>query len=284
MAINNSLGQQTQAIQATQNRATNFLVSENGKLYLERTFKDEHDRVAFQSFFVSKFSKTPTLAACSLESVFSNMLEAYLTPCSNEYKFVYPYGDTATFIMSYLGLIELGYKTGYYKTITCAIVKKGEISYNPLTQKFILKPFTTDPSKFEERNKLPTIGALAFFELLTGATKAVFITCEEATEHGRRYSKAFNYLWKSDFEKMMQKTAVRKLFKGAPKTAALERALKNDMASVDEQGNPTYVDNPENKGGPKVDDDTNIGVEGDIVENVEVKETASQEPPQFDGL
>lgn len=91
------------------------------------------------------------------------------------------------------------------------------------------------------------MGYFAYFKLLNGFKKTLYWTKEQCEAHGRRYSKAYDKLWSSDFDAMAQKTVLKRLLsKYAPMSVDLQKAVTFDQSVVKDDGTPEYVDNPEN--------------------------------------
>ena len=125
------------------------------------------------------------------------------------FAYVVPYRDNkanvvnAQFQMGYKGFIQLAMRTGQYKTINACEIYEGEIGK--------INRFT---GEFEEGNRISdkVVGYLAYFELVNGFEKYFYMTVEEVTKHGKKYSKSFSTgLWKTDFHAMAIKTVLKLL-------------------------------------------------------------------------
>jgi len=114
--------------------------------------------------------------------------------------------DVAQFQMGYKGFLQLAQRSGQYKTISAAPVHEGQlISQDPL------KGF-----EFNWANKKSdtVIGYAAFFSLMNGFEKTLYMTVAELEKHGQKYSKTYssaNSKWKSDFDGMSLKTVTKML-------------------------------------------------------------------------
>lgn len=162
--------------------------------------------------------------------------------------------ELAQFQIGYKGLIELGHRTGQFRTINPSDVREGE---------FVKQDRMTGEIEFnwnqdqDGRKKLPVVGFVAYFELVNGFRKSLYMTMEEMKAHGMKWSSAFKDKeggWQKDFEGMGKKTTLKLLLdKYAPKSPEMQRAIAFDQAVINDLGGNSlnYVDNPSNK--PKVD-------------------------------
>lgn len=167
--------------------------------------------------------------------------------------YIIPYNNTksgiveAQFQIGYKGLIQLALRTGLYRTINVIEVKAGELSnHNILTGEFELKAVAN-------REKAETIGYAAYFALLSGFTKIMYMSAEDVKSHAMQYSQTYksklDYVkksskWSTDFDAMAKKTVLKLLLsKFGPLSVVLQNAIVADQAVIDENGNPSYVDN-----------------------------------------
>lgn len=216
----------------------------------------EKDVQRFISSVVSAVQTNPQLAECTNASILSAALlgQSLNLPHSPQIGFYYfiPYKNKekgvteAQFQISYKGLTNLAIRSGQYKKINAVEVKEGElVSYNPFEDTYELKPETD----FKKREQLPTIGYYGFFELLNGYRKELYWSKEEMETHAKRYSASYRNGWKSsiwstDFDKMALKTITRQLIsRFGIMSVDMQSAYIADQAVLDENGNPTYVDN-----------------------------------------
>lgn len=160
----------------------------------------------------------------------------------------------AQFQMMYKGFIQLAIRSGYYEKMNCSVVYKDElVSYNPITGEV---EFVTDFSKCTQRaeGKSENIaGYYAWFKLLTGFRKELFMTTAEVENHARKYSTAYRYdlennkkgsKWTTDFEAMALKTVIKMLLsKWGILSVDMQRAIQDDQKVYDEDGDGSYGDN-----------------------------------------
>lgn len=163
-----------------------------------------------------------------------NLGFAYIIPYNNRVKGENGQPDTwvisAQFQMGYKGFVQLAQRTGLYKTISAAPVYEGQlISEDPL------KGFEFD---WKAKKSDKVIGYAAYFSLINGFEKTLYMTSEELKSHGSKYSKTFsqsNSKWKTDFDAMALKTVVKLLLsKFAPLSvdSQMQKAIIADQAII----------------------------------------------------
>ena len=122
------------------------------------------------------------------------------------FAYIIPYKDEAQFQMGYKGYIQLAMRTGQYQTINAAEVYEGEIvKQNRFTGEY----------EFGEKNSDKIIGYIAYFKLVNGFEKYLYMSIEEMQAHAKKFSK--NYKggtdkWGlTDFHSMAIKTVLKRL-------------------------------------------------------------------------
>jgi len=202
----------------------------------------------FVTSLVSAVNANQMLANCKPESVLTAALTAASLdlPINQNLGFAYliPYknkgGEVCQFQMGYKGFIQLAQRSGYYKTINATDVREGEMTgFDRLSGELSFEWL-----EGAERNKAKVVGYVAYFQLLNGFEKSLFMTTEELEKHAQKYSK--NYakyktgLWADNFDSMAKKTVLKLLIsKFGPLNTQLEDAIQKDQTADDE-----YVDNP----------------------------------------
>ena len=147
------------------------------------------------------------------------------------FAYIVPYGSEAQFQLGYKGYIQLAQRSGQYVDIGAKTVYEGELEYeNRLLDKF----------KFGERTGDKVIGYIAYFRLVNGFEKMLFMTLDEMIAHAKKYSK--NYKGGSDkwgltdFNTMAEKTVLKRLLsKYGPlsiESVQMSQALANDGGVV----------------------------------------------------
>jgi recombination protein RecT len=196
----------------------------------------------FITSVLSVVNNNSYLKNASPESVFSSALMAATLdlPVNPNLGFAYiiPYGQQAQFQVGYKGLIQLALRSGQFKTISVTPVYEGQIKQqNPLTG------FEFDWSN-KQSDKV--VGYAAYFSLINGFEKTMYMTTEEIQAHGKRFSKTYgNGVWKTDFDAMAQKTCLKLLLsKYAPLSIEMQKAVVADQAIIRDVENMEveYVD------------------------------------------
>lgn len=172
----------------------------------------------------------------------NNLGFAYIVPFNQKQKDG-TYKQVAQFQLGYKGFIQLAQRSGQFKTISAAPIFEGQlVEENPLTG------FLFD---FKAKKSDKIIGYAAYFELLNGFQKTIYLTTAQLKDHGVKYSQTFKKgfgLWKDDFDAMAIKTVLKLLLaKFAPLSIEMQRAVVVDQSVINnEEGTEvTYLDNEE---------------------------------------
>lgn len=229
------------------------------------------DSTRFISSIISAVQVTPALQECTNSSILSGALqgEALKLPPSPQLGFFYliPYKNKkkgvteAQFVLSAKGYKQLAMRSGQYADIDVLFIHEGE---------YLGRDKYTGKQKFEfiedddERDALPIIGYLAYFETANGFRKQLYWTKEKMEKHANRYSPAFNIedyhrlqrgeipesdmwkyssFWYKSFDEMAEKTMIRQLLsKWALLSLDMATAIDADNTVIDENGNRDYVE------------------------------------------
>ena len=164
---------------------------------------------AFVTSILSLVKSTPQLAAADPKTVISAAMTAATLklPIDPNLGFAYiiPYGKEAQFQMGYKGYIQLAMRTGQYKTINASVVYEGQVE----GVDFITGEIIRGTKKSDK-----VVGYVAYFELINGFSKMVYMTKEEMLRHAQTFSKSFSRsssVWKANFDAMGLKTVIRRL-------------------------------------------------------------------------
>lgn len=167
------------------------------------------------------------------------------------FAYIIPYKDEAQFQMGYKGYIQLAMRTGQYQTINAAEVYEGEI---------IKQNRFTGEYEFGEKTSDKIVGYIAYFKLVNGFEKYLYMSIEEMQAHASKFSK--NYKggtdkWGlTDFHSMAIKTVLKRLIS------------KYGILSIEMQGQQ-MVDAITNDGGKmtmKEDGTLEADFEGDTID------------------
>ncbi|MFA5234151.1 MAG: recombinase RecT [Sulfurimonas sp.] len=166
--------------------------------------------------------------AATLDLPLNNALGmAYIIPFNQKQKDG-SYKTVAQFQLGYKSYIQLAQRSGLFKTISASPIYEGQlIESNPLTgYKF----------DFTQNKSDKIIGYAAYFELLNGFQKTLYMTLEELKKHGKKFSQTYkkNFgLWETDFEAMAIKTVIKLLLsKFAPLSIEMQKAVISDQSVI----------------------------------------------------
>lgn len=139
----------------------------------------------------------------------------------------------AQFQMGWKGFVQLAQRSRQYQTINADVVYEGELkTHNKLTGEM---EYDVDGRKSDN-----VVGYFAYFRLINGFEKALFMKTEDVEKHGKRYSKSFAYpgsVWKTNFDAMALKTVVKMLIsKWGPMSVDMQRAITADQGTVINDG------------------------------------------------
>ena len=195
---------------------------------------------------------------------------------------------TPTFIPGYKGYIQLAMRTGEYKTINADIVYEGEISgFDKLSG-------TINFDGQQKSDKI--IGYFAYFEMLNGFSKTMYMTLDEMASYALRYSPSFKGRnkptkealvkiaqenaptgkvgWEGNFNDMALKTVLRRLLgKYGYLSVEMQEAVAGDVRQ--EQAQAQRNDDIEDTKVVEVDTDAEV-VE---VETADAEAAESEELP-----
>lgn len=150
----------------------------------------------------------------------------------------------AQFQMGWRGFVQLAIRSGQYYTINCSEVYDGElVNYNHITGDCKFDPTLKKSSRI--------IGYAAYFKLLNGFEKYVYMTVDEVTAHAKKYSKSFHSAdgkWQQDFDAMARKTVIKMILsKWGVLSIEMQTALAADQAEVKQEDGGdfefNYIDN-----------------------------------------
>lgn len=252
MAIANQLTQKKQTFSA-------FITGDAVKNKINQMISGK-DGGKFITSLISLVSNNPAIAECEHSTILSSALlgeSLKLSPSPQLGQFyIVPFRDNnnerivATFQIGYKGYIQLAMRSGYYRDIDVMEIREGEYLGR---DKFTGKPVIEFIEDEEERENLPIIGYFTYFELLNGFKKTLYWSKVKMVNHATEYSKSYikdikkgtKYsFWAKDFDGMAYKTMIRQLIsKWGIMSVDFQTALTNDMALINENNEPEFVDN-----------------------------------------
>lgn len=152
----------------------------------------------------------------------------------------------AQFQLGYKGFIQLAMRTGQYKTINATEIYEGEL----VKHSRLKGEVEIDEDK---RISDKIIGYAAYFSLINGFEKTLYMSIDELRGHGQKYSKTFNNdkgQWKQNEQAMCLKTVLKLLLsKYGILSIEMQSALKTDQAvinsdNLNDDNAVSYIDNP----------------------------------------
>lgn len=220
-----------------------------GKDAVKKRFEDilGAKSASFISSVISATKANAMLAGCDPNSIISSAVVAATLdlPIQNNLGFaaIVPYNESyqdgngqwqkkavAQFQMMWRGFVQLALRTGQYKTINATVVYQGEL------QKFnrVSGEVEIDESK---RSGNEVIGYVAYFRLLNGFEKYLYMNVGEVRAHGEKFSKSFNNkngMWQKDFNAMALKTVTKMILsKYGILSVEMQKAMTFDQAVVE---------------------------------------------------
>lgn len=236
------------------------------KALINNALRDPARANRFVTGVISAVSATPTLQKCEPASVLSAALQGEAlnlspSPTLGEY-YMIPYGEKwnadkcayerykAQFQLGVAGRVQLAMRTGEYADLDTIEVREGEFKgRDPRTG----KPLFAFVEDEDEREKLPVVGYLAYFELTNGFRHSVYFSKEKVLNWAARYSKAFDralyerYIsgeelnwkeqqkcsspWYERFDTMAENTVLKQCLKRGPKSIEMRRADEAESAA-----------------------------------------------------
>ena len=227
---------------------------------IKNALRDDAKVTRFVTTVVSAVSATPALQKCEVPSIISSALQGEAlglspSPSLGEYAIV-PYGVgwdantksyksyKAQFQIMTNGVVMLAMRSGVYEDLDAIEIREGEYKgKDKRTGKPVIEFIEDD----DERESKAIIGYYAYFKLLNGFFKSIYLPKVKVIEHAKRFSKAFDYEvymkiqngeklkdWKEEskaetpwiqhFDTMAKNLALRKVLKNAPKSIEMRTA------------------------------------------------------------
>lgn len=220
----------------------------------------------FMASIVNTVAASTKLQECEANSILSAAFVAasYDLPIDSNLGFaaIVPYKDyknhtsNAQFQMMYKGFVQLAIRSGQYAKMNVSEVYEDELkAYNPITGELEL---VEDFSQCIQRNngqKDKIVGYYAWFKLLSGFSKELYMTVADCENHAKQYSASYKYdlnkgystsKWTTDFEAMAKKTVLKLLLsRWGVLSVEMQKAIQDDQKVYKEDGKEDYSDNKE---------------------------------------
>lgn len=230
-----------------------FIANPRTQDYLTTVLAEK--KASFVNNITALVSNNAALQVCKPDTLMFASLKATALdlPLDQNLGFAYvlPYKDNknnvtlAQFQMGYKGFVQLALRSGQFKTLNATEVREGELT----GEDFVTGELTF--KKAENRESLPVIGYVAYFKLLNGFEKYLYMTSAEMKAHALRFSQTYKRgygLWadKDMFDSMAKKTVLKLLLsKYAPLSVEMRDAIKADQSVMKGQEQYDYVDSQE---------------------------------------
>lgn len=212
------------------NQMKNLLKNQGMQNLFADALKENKDR--FLASIIDLYNGDTTLQDCNPKEVVMEALKAATLnlPINKNlgYAYIVPYKSKGVsrpqFQIGYKGYIQMAQRSGQYKALNAGILYEGmEVKRDFLRGTFEI---IGEPKSDE------VMGYFAYFQLLNGYEKAIFMTKDEVIEHAERYSQAYGSKyspWKNQFDEMGQKTVIKKLLsKYGVLTTEFQDAVKRE--------------------------------------------------------
>lgn len=201
----------------------------------------------FMSSILSLVNSDKLLANCNSYELYNCclMAAALKLPFNKDlgHAWIIPYAGRPQLQIGWKGFVQLAQRSGQFRTINVTDVKEGEILKIDRLSGEIDWEWEQDDDK---RRAKETVGYVAFFELLNGFRKTLYMTDLDLEEHAKKYSQTYKKgygVWKENFDAMARKTVIKLLLnRFAPLSVDMQKAIEIDQSDSDGQ----YVDNKTN--------------------------------------
>jgi recombination protein RecT len=162
---------------------------------------------------------------------------------------------TPTFVLGYKGYLQLAQRTGFYETINADAVCEGQ-----LVSKDLLSGEVTLDASRKKSDKV--IGYFAYFRLLNGFRKTLYMSVEEMAAYAKRYSPSVgrettiqqlidkantqttskSVGWEGNFTDMALKTCLRRLLsKYGYLSVEMQNAMAGEYASEESASRDSLI-------------------------------------------
>ncbi len=219
------------------------------KALINNTLGDPERAKRFIASITSAVAVNPALQECEAGTILAGALlgeslnlspspqlgQYYLVPFKSKAKYdragnlIQTETTKAQFVLGYKGYIQLALRSGAYADLDVMEIREGEYKGKSRATGKPMFEFIEDD---DERDKLPVIGYMAYFEYLNGFTKVIYWSKAKMMNHADTYSPAYSAaahkkimtgeisdkemwkyssFWYKDFDGMAKKTMLRQL-------------------------------------------------------------------------
>lgn len=273
-----------------------FSVAITTKTYqtlINNTLGDPQRSRRFVSAITSAVAVNPALQECEAGTILAGALlgeslnlspspqlgQYYLVPFKSKAKYdrqgnlLTPEVVKAQFVLGYKGYIQLALRSGAYADLDVMDIKQGEyLGKDPMTG----KPRFSFIEDDDERDRLETIGYMAYFEYLNGFRKVVYWSREKMLSHADKYSPAFSAkafqdiqdgkiaekdmwryssFWYKNFDDMAKKTLLRHIIsRWGVMSIEMQTAFERDssVSEIGEKGDIVTAEEAEPEEAPAI--------------------------------
>ena len=260
---------------------------------INNTLGDPQRARRFVSAITSAVAVNPALQECEAGTILAGALlgeslnlspspqlgQYYLVPFKSKAKYdrqgnlISPEVIKAQFVLGYKGYIQLALRSGAYADLDVMDIKQGEyLGKDPMTG----KPRFSFIEDDDERDRLETIGYMAYFEYLNGFRKVVYWSREKMLSHADKYSPAFSAksfqdiqdgkiaekdmwryssFWYKNFDDMAKKTLLRHIIsRWGVMSPEMQTAFERDssVSEIGEKGNIVTAEEAEPEDAPTI--------------------------------
>ena len=260
---------------------------------INNTIGDPQRARRFVSAITSAVAVNPALQECEAGTILAGALlgeslnlspspqlgQYYLVPFKSKAKYdrqgnlLSPEVIKAQFVLGYKGYIQLALRSGAYADLDVMDIKQGEyLGKDPMTG----KPRFSFIEDDDERDRLETIGYMAYFEYLNGFRKVVYWSREKMLSHADKYSPAFSAkafqdiqdgkiaekdmwryssFWYKNFDDMAKKTLLRHIIsRWGVMSIEMQTAFERDssVSEIGEKGDIVTAEEAEPEEAPTI--------------------------------
>ena len=188
--------------------------------------QSEEEGKRFLRIAFTEISKSPKLMQCTPQSLFGAVAQAATLGLeignALGHGYLVPYGNVATFLPGYKGLVDLTYRSGMVSTVQSMAVREGEL--------FEWKPMAEPPIKHRPQGDpaAALVWVYTRIKMTSGDVTYLAMSLKEV-EAIRVRSRAKNEgPWVTDYEAMAMKTCLRRHLKLMPTSPMVQRAIAAD--------------------------------------------------------